>query len=395
MSIQKNSQDKTHPPLTRPNKPLGQHRDDISKNCIECGLCSKDCLFLQKNDTPKNIADNYDPANGKYLSLPFDCSLCQLCAAVCPVDLNPGSLFLAMRREAINRNFDRKKGHCAVLGYEKKGLSKFLTLSAFPENCDTIFFPGCTLPGTRSKRVIHIVEHLQQFIPNIGVMLNCCTKPSHDLGLAEQFSSRFFPLKTFLLENGIKNVIVACPNCYKVFNRYGGPLKTEILYDRLSSYPCPSSETVSGTVTIHDPCVTRYNPEIHAAIRKLVTSVGLSINEMDHHGKKTFCCGEGGTVACQTPLLANEWTSRRTHEVNGQKVLSYCAGCVEFLSKENQAFHIIDLLCEPRKTMANEVNITQSPFTYFQRWRLKRLLKKHFPQARIGEAPFTGSENNP
>ncbi len=384
-----NKQERPLPPRQeRSDKSLDHHLKMITNDCIECGLCVKECLFLQQNGTPKEIAVNFNPKNEQHLRMPFDCSLCKLCDAVCPVDLSPGSLFFAMRREAVRHNFDQHKKHCPVLSYEKRGLSKFLTFSAFPKGCETIFFPGCSLPGTRANLVSRILTHLQQFMPNLGIMLNCCTKPSHDLGLDEQFSDHFFPMTEYLLDQGIKTVIVACPNCYKIFNQYGGPLETKNLYTTLADHPCPTSTTVTGTVTIHDPCATRNNPEFHDAVRKLAAMAGLSINEMKHHGKTTFCCGEGGSVGCQTPGLAKAWTNKRTEEAKGGQILSYCAGCVNFLSKDNKAFHILDLLCEPEKTMAGKVQIAKSPFTYFHRWQLKRQLQKRFADARKKEGPF-------
>ncbi|MBI4793109.1 MAG: 4Fe-4S dicluster domain-containing protein, partial [Deltaproteobacteria bacterium] len=74
-----------------------------SGKCIECKLCRKECRFLQKYGSPKHIADTYDPASARDQLMPFECSLCQLCAAVCPVKINPAAMFLEMRREAVDR----------------------------------------------------------------------------------------------------------------------------------------------------------------------------------------------------------------------------------------------------------------------------------------------------
>ena len=49
---------------------------------------------------------------------------------------------------------------------------------ALPEGCNTVFFPGCTLSGTRSEKVILTYQRLKKSIPSLGIVLDCCTKPS-------------------------------------------------------------------------------------------------------------------------------------------------------------------------------------------------------------------------
>ena len=83
------------PGLARQCRKLGL----VSTACIECDLCRKECAFLKKHGKPKEIADRYDPALRKEdLALPFECSLCGLCTAVCPAKIDPARLFLEMRK---------------------------------------------------------------------------------------------------------------------------------------------------------------------------------------------------------------------------------------------------------------------------------------------------------
>ena len=48
-------------------------------------------------------------------------------------------------------------------------------------------------------------------ITDIGIVLDCCTKPSHDLGDEEHFNAMFGEMKDYLLSQGIKTVLLACP----------------------------------------------------------------------------------------------------------------------------------------------------------------------------------------
>jgi len=363
-----------------------------SEKCIECKLCRKECNFLQKYGSPKHIADTYDPLSPQNQMMPFECSLCQLCAAVCPVKINPAAMFLEMRREAVTRGVQDFSDYGVIMNYEKRGTSRRYSYYALPQNCDTVLFPGCTLPGTRPDKVKGLYDHLCKTIPTLGIVLDCCTKPSHDLGREKHFQAMFSEMKEYLLQHGVKNVLVACPNCYRVFKQYGGSLQVKAVYEHLAATSLPQTANIAGTVTIHDPCVTRNEEQIHAVIRRLATEKSLTIQEMKHHGVRTICCGEGGSVGCVNPDYSKSWGVRRKGEADGVRILTYCAGCANFLGSLNPTSHILDLLFEPEATLAGKVKISKAPWTYLNRLRLKSYFKKNINAAVSRERTFTGEE---
>lgn len=347
----------------------------IAEGCVECGLCQKDCRFLQKYGSPKEIAlpRSKDPA---VLRTSFECSLCWLCTAVCPKKIDPAAMFLAMRRQAQttgNGTFDK---HGTILRYEHWGLSSAISWYGLPEGCDTILFPGCAMAGSRSERVIELYTHLRREIPSLGIVLDCCTKPSHDLGRKEYFSLLFGALRDALVARGVKQVLVACPSCYRVWNDYGGPITVRSIYEQLAETGPVRQVSAPVVVTVHDPCPTRDDPVIHQAVRKLVTAMGFSLREMKHHGKKTICCGEGGAACYIASAFARNWTVTRAREAEGEYMVTYCAGCTNFLSRLSPVGHITDLFFAPEQTLAGRINITRSPMTWLKRLRLKRQLRK-------------------
>lgn len=155
---------------------------DISEKCIECNLCRKECGFLQKYGKPKAIADGFDPACGNQHAMAFECSLCGLCTAVCPVGIDPAAMFLEMRREAVRHGGGDYPEHGVIINFEKRGASRRYTWYGLAEGCDTVFFPGCNLPGTRPVRVMQFYRHMRESVPSRGIVLNCRMKPSQDLG---------------------------------------------------------------------------------------------------------------------------------------------------------------------------------------------------------------------
>lgn len=364
---------------------LSEHLAWMVEKCTACGLCRKECAFLKKYGKPQEIAQSYDPDRDSAMA--FECSLCNLCTAVCPFKINPAAMFLAMRREAVRQGKGEFPEHQAIRGYEKQGFSSLFSYYGLPQGCDTVFFPGCGLPGTRPDKVIKLFSHLRQSIPTLGIVLDCCTKPSHDLGDHDFFETMFFELKRYLLEKGITTAIVACPNCYKVFRQYGGQIKVTTAYEALLKTGLPAGNRVSGAVTVHDPCAIRFEDSIHDAARGLLDKKGLHVEEMKHHHTKTICCGEGGSVGFLAPELSQNWSGMRKEEAKGRTILTYCSGCANYLSPVTPTYHLLDLIFEPEATMSGKARISRSPFTYLNRLKLKRYFRNRVECVTSRERP--------
>ncbi|MEE4254914.1 MAG: (Fe-S)-binding protein [Desulfuromusa sp.] len=356
----------------------------ISEKCTQCQACVRECAFLSRHGSPKNIADSYNPDERQFLDIPFKCSLCNLCSAVCPEEINPAEMFLEMRREAFDRGAKDLSEHRRLRNFEKKGTSKRFSWYALPEDCDTIFFPGCALSGSRSETTLKVFEQLQKKMPSIGIVLDCCTKPSHDLGDEDHFNAMFGEMKDYLLSQGIKTVLLACPNCHLVFSRYGSELQPRTIYEELEQIDFPAAPS-SEAVTIHDPCTARFNLPAQDAVRRLLKNKNLQIEELPHSGKKTFCCGEGGAVNFLAPELATHWGQKRIDEANGRSIVSYCSACTEKLGAQTQTSHILDLLFD------ENAKIAKPPLTYFKRLKLKKYLQDNFQATVTRERTFQGT----
>ena len=359
--------------------------------CTECGACVSECRFLQQYGTPKQIAETFDPSVGEHQTMPFECSLCGLCSAVCPSGLSPDAMFLDMRRALVKQGLNDLTDYAGLLGYERRGTSRRYTWYGLPAGCDTVFFPGCAFSGTRPDQTKRLFDIIAAMIPNLGIVFDCCTKPSLSLGRQDYFNAMFGELKDYLLRQGVETVLVACPNCFKVFAEYAPELTVRTVYEVLerSNVPAGVREKYAGTVTVHDPCVSRFSKSVQSAARSLVARAGFTIEEMPSSGRYTVCCGEGGAVACLDPDMAEEWSKKRMNDSEGRRTITYCAGCTHLLSKRMPTSHVIDLVLDPDAALAGKAKVSNAPFTYLNRLRLKRYFQAKLAAAVTRERIFT------
>lgn len=344
----------------------------IAQDCMNCGICVRECAFLQEYGSPKDLAEQW--LSGGDGHDPFACSLCGLCHGVCPMKLDPSAMFLAMRRELVDRGEGDFRQHRTIRAYEKRGSSSLFSWFYFPENCHTIFFPGCALPGSHPHTFTRLFQMLQELIPGLGLVLDCCTKPSHDLGDDAHFKKMFAELCEILSHHSVQKVLVACPNCYRIFQEYGEGLQVQTVYEELAGLGRFSRQE-PRQVTVHDPCGVRFAGEVQDSVRELLQQLGLEAREMQHSRTTSFCCGEGGSAGFLRPDFAQEWTNKRVEEAGTQRIVSYCAGCTHFLGRKAPTDHLLDLLMAPESGQG-KAKVSKAPFTYWNRYRLKKRLQK-------------------
>lgn len=354
------------------------------KGCTNCGNCIHECAFLQRYGSPKMIAERFDAASKDCLAQPFACSLCGLCSAICPEQLDLAGMFLEMRREAVDREQGLFPEHGSLRRYEQIGRSRWFTLYRVPHGCTTIFFPGCALSGSRPDGVTQVFATLQQIDPNMGIVLDCCLSPSHSLGQEEYVKTEFEKLRTDLVDHGVTEVLVACPNCKVMFDTLGDGLRARTVWEKLAESDL-ELETTSGIVTIHDPCVLRESRSVHQAVRDLLKRQGVTIEEMPHSTRKTICCGQGSGVKQLDPKLAKSWIAIRKKEAAGRRMITYCSGCAQALARHTPTSHLVDMLFAPRQTVTGKKKGSGSLFAYLNRLFLKRALTRMENSGRMQE----------
>jgi Fe-S oxidoreductase len=171
-------------------------------------------------------------------------------------------------------------------------------------------------------------------------------------------------------------VLVACPNCNRIFSDYGDGLTVQTVYELLAEMPASGSELFTTEAVFHDPCVARCNTAAQDAARKMVRRAGVRVAEMKHSREKTLCCGRGGGVNFVRPDTLEESIDSRVAEAAGRPIVTYCAACAGTYRQKAVSLHLLDLWMSPKKALAGKVKASVAPFTYLNRLLLKRKLRK-------------------
>ena len=356
------------------NDVLSSQLKVIHERCTDCGACTRHCAFLKRHGTPLVITETLSPVNREQLRMAFDCSLCGLCTAVCPQKLDPRSLFLDMRRQRVALGGFDKGPYRPLLIYETLGCSSLFSWFGLPDGCTAVFFPGCALPGTRPGVTLRMFQCLQGMIPTLGIVLKCCSKPSHDLGCTDVFLSNFNSILMRLRAHGITTVITACPSCTQIFRQYAPELAVQSAFTFLAAQgtvPQKVSEDRSQEVVVHDPCPLRDDPVSQEATRNLLKNLGYRPIAMRHQKNHTLCCGEGGSVGFVQPELSRAWTQQRTTEADGRPIVTTCAGCSAMLARSTRTLHLADLLFSATPNNETPPSASRPPMTYLNRLWLK------------------------
>lgn len=313
---------------------------DLLKRCDQCGVCSKECPLLKARGLPHDhardaLAGKLDPA------LPFLCSLCGLCTAVCPRKADPAGLYRHLRREYVASGAFDPAPYAGYLDEERRFLSAPHTFFGAPAGARRAFLPGCALSGARPEAAQAVWELLDAREPTAFV-LACCGHRSRTVGLADEAARIMDGLAARLKENGIEEVLTPCGSCLAALREAG--LETRTVYEVLAE-DLPEVETPDDALelAVQDSCSLRDRRPVHEAVRDLVWASGRAVSEMRHAWHKTSCCGAGGAAGIAGPDLPGAWLAQRVEEAADRPVVCACAGCLGTLSARLPAVHVLDL----------------------------------------------------
>jgi len=329
----------------------------ITDECLQCGTCVKKFEYLSHycKESPIDLVEKFhsDELKDNIPAL-FTCNLCNLCEEVCPVNLNIGTLSLDLRQEYVTRNGSVSEIHTPLLDTVKKvyvSTDVKTVLHGYQENSkslkgvESVFFPGCSLSLNSPHLVKKTFSFLQEQFPGIGILTGCCGAPAHLIGEQIVSNDIFLDVIQSVRDVGAKTVIAACSSCVKLLkSKLPKDIRVVSLYHVLGNFNFPIRSGVSHIFNIHDACSSRWDESAQAAVRKIITDLGYTVEEIEHSRNLTQCCGKGGMAAVVDDKYSATVAKRTLREVH-QDLIVYCATCrVTFSEQGARVIHLLELL---------------------------------------------------
>ena len=324
------------------------------------------------------------------------CNHCGLCKEVCPKDIDTGE-FLRVSMQAMHKKGAMPWAFHEFYMRDMEFSNEEAALTKIPlgyEKSQYVFFPGCQLGASDPRYVTESYKFLTQHFPDTSLMLNCCGAPADWAGDVDNHNKVIDKIKADWIKLGKPIAIFACSMCKQMFQRFIPEIEGQFLYNIIEEKGCKLNfKSQIGTVSVFDPCASRYEPTLQNSIRKLVAKAGFNLEPLPMEGKLADCCSYGGHVSIAYPPYASHMVKKRV-EQNNNPYITYCSNCRDiFLAAKKQTWHILDIVfglnnenyelptISERRT--NRLKLKEQLLKEF--WKEENKMKKHKPEVLISQ----------
>jgi len=213
-----------------------------------------------------------------------------------------------------------------------------------------LYYPGCLTKFVAKD----LKERYEKILRNLGVdfielsdIELCCGSPALKAGYIEDFKNLAKKNLEVFKEHSVKKIVTNCPACFMILKKeYREVLKdawdievehiTQTINSRMKDEKKINADK-DKKVTFHDPCHLGRQMGVYEEPREIIRKLGYTILEMELSRKESFCCGGGGGVKSNEPLLANRIARDRIGQAKdtGAKILVTCCPLCYLHLKEN------------------------------------------------------------
>lgn len=323
-----------------------------------CDACVRHCDMMRLfRKFPKRVAEeveatvnpgSIDGEGTMATRLISTCNQCGLCASVCPVGIDVGTMISEARHALHKRGGMPWAFHefwLRDMAYANGEYASFISIPEPYEKSECMFFPGCQLGASDPRYVSEPYKFLTGIKPDTAIFAHCCGAPAiwaGDAELAEEVKSRIIDAWKGL---GEPRAIFACPTCMKVFEDFMPEITGELLFDIMNEWGFVSPAGGKGReVSIFDPCAARERPASRESVRSLARSAGLTLIPLPYEGELAKCCSFGGQIDIAAPNYAKRLAGERA-AAGCAPYVTYCSNCRDvFADAGKEAYHILDAL---------------------------------------------------
>lgn len=260
-----------------------------------------------------------------YYEITDECVMCGACAPGCPV----GAIELENDRYVVNAKSCIDCGTCSVLcptgaAHRTPYIRESIAIDEI-DMSKCYFNPGCAVSLYKLDVPEKMLELLREHLGDVKPHNICC---HHDPGL----------------ESG-STIINNCAGCDRRFRSLYEGVSTISFWEVVDSIPDLKLPDHSGLkVSIHDSCGFRHKPQVHRAVRSLLSKMNIELEETEFSGTKSVCCGDNyyGIVPDEQVV---ERFKLRADQFPCDDVVVYCIGCVRAMTAGGKTAHYLpDLL---------------------------------------------------
>jgi Fe-S oxidoreductase len=346
-------------------------------SCTECGRCQDVCPAYATDkvlspklvimgvrdhlfeEGPKALAagEGDEPYEGPPVagtSVPeemvWDCVTCGACVQACPVNIEHVDHILDLRRhlvmvdssfpteaEPMLRDVERQANPWGQPQSERAAWTEGLGVRVLEPGDpvpEVLYWVGCA--ASFDDRARATAQSTAKLLKAAGVDFAilgpreaCNGDPARRMGNEYVFQAYAEQNVETLNEAGVRKIVASCPHCFNTlaheYPDFGGHYEvvhhTELLAGLVRE---GRLSPVAGdqTITYHDSCYLARHNDVLEAPRELAAAVGRPV-EMERSGKRTFCCGAGGS---------HMWMEERAKPINEARVREAAATGAETLA---------------------------------------------------------------
>lgn len=332
-----------------------------ARRCLQCECmeCVKVCEYLEHygrypRKAVREIYNNLSIVKGVRFANQMinSCSLCGLCAEVCPTDLDMGTVIRQSRQTMVAQERMPLSAHDFALrdmAFSQSDRFAMARNAPGADASDVLFFPGCQLSAESPEQVERVYAYLAEVLPpgtRIGLMLGCCGAPADWAGRRDLFEASTVGLRATIAALGDPTVVLPCSSCYQAFRTNLPEVRVASLWELMAAHGLPADAAPGDgrVVAIHDACATRHEADLQDSVRSLITRLGYVVDELPRSRNLTTCCGYGGVQWLANPEVAAETVAKRVAESPADYV-AYCAMCRDLLARGGKpTVHLLDLV---------------------------------------------------
>jgi Fe-S oxidoreductase len=157
---------------------------------------------------------------------------------------------------------------------------------------------------------------------------------AHDEGMCSVFEQHALRVHALFQRHGVRRVITVDPHTTNilrsVYPKVTGDGRLDVMsyLEVLVEREMEASNLVERSVTIHDSCVYARHEGIVEEPRQLLRQAGVRIEEPEHSGTMTFCCG--GPIESLFPGKARSIAESRMRQLTAASddVITMCPICL-------------------------------------------------------------------